>query len=171
MLTCKFASLLPVSIFTLLVLIYNSDGDTPEKQTEQILAVTTILRGQKSSERNVIPPHQSQPQSEPQTYHEQPSKSEGNQSDLIDFGQNDSSQHPSISESDPHPLSDLRPSQTKNGGQSHNDVEQMLASTSTDQARHGSLLDFQDDLKKGLPALHRKDTDTRSIDEFVDAQE
>ena len=34
----------------------SSDGSTPKRQTAQILAVTPILRGQSSTEKNPIPP-------------------------------------------------------------------------------------------------------------------
>jgi hypothetical protein len=42
-----------------------SDGDNPQKQIEQILAVTPILQGQKSTEKHVIPKRQSQDQGQP----------------------------------------------------------------------------------------------------------
>ncbi|KIN04166.1 hypothetical protein OIDMADRAFT_40239 [Oidiodendron maius Zn] len=68
--------------------------------------------------------------------------------DLIDFGQNDTAA----------------------------DVEQTLRSTSTSQRgdNQGSLIDFQEDLRSSLPKpsqkLQRKDTETNSLDEFLDAQ-
>jgi hypothetical protein len=61
-----------------------------------------------------------------------------------------------------------------NGGQQQKDLEQTLRSTSTSPPPNkGSLIDFHDDLKKDLPEvnkLKRQDTDTNSMDEFVDAE-
>lgn len=151
--------------------ILNADinGTTPQQQTEQILAITPILRGQSSNEKNPIPPHH------PQTYSAQPNqvaapqpKHPAPQVDLIDFGQHDGqTQQPLIP-------ADLKAAQTLNGGQQQKDLEQTLRSTSTSPPpNEGSLIDFHDDLKKDLPevnTLKRQDTDTKSMDEFVDAE-
>jgi len=152
--TCEFGSLNRAVIpDKVAMLTCTSDGDTPEKQIQQILAVTPILRGQKSNESfSIPPPRQNQQQAPP------PSQTTRGESDLIDFGQNDA------------PAAPPRPTQDTHGGQSKSNVEQMLESTSTGQATQAPLLDFQDDMKKDLPTLLRKDTDTRSIDEFVDAE-
>jgi hypothetical protein len=95
------------------------------------------------------------------------------QNDLIDFGQNDGAppapQHPSIP-------ADLHAAQTQNGGQQQKDLEETLRSTSASSnldRNKGSLIDFHEDMKKELPEvnkLKRKDTDTQSLDEFVDAE-
>jgi hypothetical protein len=67
----------------------------------------------------------------------------------------------------------------RNIGQEQKDLEETLRSTSTklQPGNHGSLIDFHDDVKKNLPAvdgehntLKRQDTDTQSLDEFVDAE-
>ncbi|EHL02012.1 putative Oxysterol-binding protein-like protein OBPa [Glarea lozoyensis 74030] len=42
------------------ILNANIDGDTPEKQVEQILAITPILPGQKPNQKNQIPPSHQQ---------------------------------------------------------------------------------------------------------------
>jgi hypothetical protein len=54
-------------------------------------------------------------------------------------------------------------------------MEQTLQSTSTSEGNQESLIDFHEDLKNDLPvmdsyALKRQDTDTQSLDEFVDAE-
>ena len=156
-----------------------SDGDTPQKQTEQILAVIPILRGQKSNEKNVIPPRGSTDRARYEEAHlqqpTQPQQSHGPlrpQEDLIDFGQNDSSHSANTTSNNPpmpHQHSELQAAQTKNGGQSQKGLQQTLASTSTATAQ-GPLIDFHDDLHNSLlpkPELKRQDT---SDDEFVDAE-
>jgi oxysterol-binding protein-related protein 8 len=141
--------------------IYFSDSDTPQKQTEQILAVTPILQGQKSNEKHVIPNYQSQQQSQLQ---QQPKQVPA---DLIDFGQNGSSQPEMLNQP-----SDLQAAQTKNDGQNQKDMEQMLSSTNTAQGgqEQGHLLDFHDEMYNSLPQVTLKRSDT-SEDEFVDAEE
>ena len=66
-----------------------------------------------------------------------------------------------------------------NNGQLQKDLEETLRSTSTEPqpGNQGSLIDFHDDVKKDLPVmdgehnkLKRQDTDTQSLDEFVDAE-
>jgi len=157
-----------------------SDGSTPEKQIEQILAIAPILPGQKSSNKNVIPPpHQSAethaPITDPAlTTIPTPSKPQPplEASDLIDFGQNDGAgAAPSNALAPP----DLLAAQTENNGQQQKELEETLRSTSTGPKpeQQGSLLNFHSDLRKNLPAvagLKRQDTDTQSVDEFVDAQ-
>lgn len=154
---------------------YYSDGPTPQKQTEQILAVTPIIQGQNFQEKNPIPP----PRNRTASYNsvtgpaevQQPSEpAPATQNDLIDFGQNDGSTIPPAPPSGP---ADLHAAQTQNGGQRQKDLEGKLKSTSTSSVNNtDSLIDFHQDLKKDLPtaALTRQDTDTNSLDEFVDAQ-
>lgn len=111
----------------------------------------------------MIPPHQSQHQSQPQ----QP------QADLIDFGQNEPSHPPNEAKPRvPSQPADLQAALTKNGGQGQKDMEQMLASMSTAQGGQGQgpLLDFHDDMHNSLPKVTLKRSDT-SEDEFVDAEE
>src|SRR5450432_425251 len=156
-----------------------SDGDTPEKQIEQILAVTPIMRGQQSNQKHVIPPRQpqqpSQPASQPPPQQQAPQQSQPQNAhdDLIDFGQNENSHpDPPHSAAMPQQPADLRASQMQNGGQGQKDMEQMLVSTSTSKGGQGPLLDFQDDMQNSLPDQHptlkRQDTDDQ---EFVDAHE
>ncbi|RAL62390.1 hypothetical protein DID88_004956 [Monilinia fructigena] len=146
------------------ILNANIDGDSPQKQTEQILAVYPILPGQPSTS---ISASGNSGSITPQ---------EKDKENLIDFS-NDS----------PVPAqyqipADLHAAQTQNNGQQQKDLERTLQSTSTVQGQtQGSLIDFHDDLKKDLPAatdtqgtatstLYRQDTDTHSLDEFVDAE-
>jgi hypothetical protein len=152
----------------------SSDGSTPKKQTEQILAVTPILRGQSRTEKNPIPPPHTRSESSttiPKTTASHPPlQPPPAENDLIDFGQNDG---PTSS----HLPADLQAAQTQNGSQQQKDLEQTLRSTSQERKKGGSLIDFHDDLKRDLPAtdghreaLTRRDTDTSSLDEFVDAE-
>ncbi|KAH8815080.1 hypothetical protein F5884DRAFT_771048 [Xylogone sp. PMI_703] len=130
------------------------DGKTPEEQTKQILAVTPIVRGQKFH-REAIPPHHAQSQSVSRQVSHDP-QGEATHEDLIDFGQNDSNTVPAQT---------AKPT----------DVEKALMSTGH-VAPQGSLIDFHEDMKKDLPSgasdqkLKRQDTDTQSVDEFVDAE-
>ncbi|PQE19889.1 oxysterol-binding protein [Rutstroemia sp. NJR-2017a BVV2] len=165
------------------------DGDTPEKQTEQILAVYPILPGQKFSEKNQIPPQYHQPEqakapeqvpaptpvsaSAPAPAPAPPAPAAvpvpaaplQAQENLIDFN----ADSPTVSHT-----ANSHSAQTENNQQK--DLENTLQSTSTSQAQHG-LIDFHDDLRKDLPTgeensatLKRQDTDTQSLDEFVDAE-
>jgi len=163
----------------ILGLIFYSDGTTPQKQAEQILAVTPILRGQKSNEKNPIPPPHTRSESytsnhaAPASENQQPQPSQGN--DLIDFGQSDGT--PSTNAATPIPAyqapTDLQAAQTVNGGQQQKDLENALRSTSKERTNGGALIDFSDDLKRDLPTvdangkkhapLKREDTDTQSL--------
>jgi hypothetical protein len=89
-----------------------------------------------------------------------------NQNDLIDFGQNEGTTVPL------QIPADLKATQTQNNGQQQKELEQVLQSTSTGHENKGSLIDFHEDLKKTIPEvrLQRQDTDTQSVDEFVDAE-
>ncbi len=100
--------------------------------------------------------------------------------DLIDFGQDGAVQaSPPRYPPAEHAPADLRAAQTERGGQQQADLERKLRSTSLIDANEGPLIDFHDDLKQSLPGGHlnppamlaRKDTDTQSLDEFVDAIE
>jgi oxysterol-binding protein-related protein 8 len=159
------------------LLTSNSNGTTPQQIAEQILAITPILPGQKSNEKNPIPPQrQAQPA---QANHTLPApaaapqpQAQAPQDDLIDFGQHDGAtatlQQPLIP-------ADLKAAQTQNNGQQQKDLEDTLRSTSTSPPpEKGGLIDFHDDLKSNLPGeqhtLKRQDTDTQSLDEFVDAE-
>lgn len=138
------------------------------------MAVTPIVQGQSRTEKNPIPPPHYRTESYTSTTsptiatHEQPPAA-GN--DLIDFGQ-DEDNVPS------HIPADLHAAQTLNNGQQQKDLEKTLRETSTERKTQGdSLIDFHQDLKKDLPslegqggALRRHDTDTSSLDEFVDAE-
>jgi hypothetical protein len=155
------------------ILNANIDGATPQKQTEQILAVTPILRGQKSNERNIIPHRRAE--SYTSTKSTEATRQKHPEADLIDFGQNENSVPPN-----PYAPKDLQAAQTQNNGQQQKDLEEILRSTSTEpkDGNQGSLIDFHDDMKKNLPVLDgensklkRHDTDTQSLDEFVDAEE
>lgn len=120
-----------------------SDGKTPEEQVKQILAVTPILKGQKSSTLNAIPAHH---------------RKENH-----------------------NPSSDHSNAEVTNGSASNQKaLEETLSNTSTKDAKEGGpLIDFHEDLKEALPqgkvgggdnVLKRQDTDTQSLDEFVDAE-
>lgn len=151
---------------------FGSDGDTPEKQIAQIMAIAPILPGQKSTDKHIIPPRRaSQTPSVPQpnvatTAAPQPHPpAPVAEDDLIDFGQNDDTPnevHPKAPQVENH-----KPDPAQK------DLEAMLASTSSAKAPPGPLLDFHDDMKKSLPAggvPSLKRADTSESDEFVDAE-
>ncbi len=157
-----------------------SDGTTPQQQTEQILALTPILRGQKSNEKNPIPPHRRSESFTPSITQKtsEPHQPQAPEPDLIDFGQNES---PQVSPSQPKMEipADLKAAQTQNNGQQQKDLESTLISTSTTEGSQGPLIDFHNEMKKDLPILQvesenhtlkRQDTDTQSLDEFMDAE-
>ncbi len=146
------------------------------------MAITPILRGQKPNEKNRIPPQHNRSESYTSTHTAAPATiSKENTSphaapsnDLIDFGQNSGAQtQPAQTYQAP---ADLQAAQTLNNGQQQKDLESTLLSTSSSRATDGGLIDFHDDLKKDLPAaqgktvLKREDTETQSLDEFVDAE-
>ena len=162
-----------------------SDGSTPEKQTEQILAITPILPGQKPNQRNRIPKRSESYRSTTNEYNNEnvnsqqtPKQqlSQAPEGDLIDFGQDEEpqtqnqNQRPSVMPPIP---TDLRLAQTQNNGQKQKDLEKQLHSTSiSPPPPTGALIDFQDDLKKDLPKqddLKRHDT-ADSDDVFLDAE-
>ena len=121
-----------------------------------------------------MPPHyhtlDSQPSSRPAAAPPQPPAEEN---DLIDFGQNDTyrSAQPLI------PVG-VNTGVIQNGGRQQKDMEKILQASSTAQGNQGqgSLLDFHEDMNHNLPsaeplyALKRRDMDTQSLDEFVDAE-
>ncbi|KAG0651034.1 Oxysterol-binding protein [Hyphodiscus hymeniophilus] len=158
--------------------ILNADinGTTAQEQTEQILAITPILSGQRPTEKNPIPPHHqplpSQENQVPAPAAAPQSQAPAQQADLVDFGQVDGS----TVQQQPFIPADLHAAQTQNNGQRQKELERTLHSTSTPpnpERKTGSLIDFHDDLKKDLPnitQLKRQDTDTQSLDEFVDAE-
>jgi hypothetical protein len=135
----------------------HSDGDTPEKQAEQILAIYPILKGQRDSASRQIPARAA-----PSEGAEQPTSAQ-RQGDLIDASDSAAAtgqaQKPSQSGA-----TEANGSSTTPG-----EVESMLNATGQ-HAQGGPLLDFQSDLKKDLPKIKRSDTQG-SHDEFVDANE
>jgi oxysterol-binding protein-related protein 8 len=152
----------------------SSDGSTPQKQIEQILAVTPILRGQKPTEKNPIPPPHyrsgSYTSTKSPTTSAHPDHPPAPDNDLIDFGQNDGS-------ADSHVPANLHASHAVNSNPQQQHLEQILRETSTERKAQDSLIDFHDDLKRDLTtvdghsvSLKRHDTDTSSLDEFVDAE-
>ncbi|KAI6712563.1 hypothetical protein JHW43_004881, partial [Diplocarpon mali] len=173
------------------ILNANIDGKTPEKQAEQILAITPILKGQKPNEKNPIPSqnqrseatHKAVPAAAsalvssagPATENQPPQAATSN--NLVESGPSGGVQ--TQSQTAPVPLvpADLQAAQTVNNGELQKDLEQTLRSTSTPMPAEGPLVDFHGDLKRTLPAvdskgiLRREDTDTKSLDDFVDAKE
>ncbi|KAI1499193.1 Oxysterol-binding protein [Biscogniauxia marginata] len=105
-----------------------SDGSTPEKQEQQIMAIYPIVKGQKMSEWDIVPPSSSA--GNPRTAGKPASND--NEGDLIDFGQ----------------INEPVPASPSNGDHSNN-VSKMLESTG--RKLDGPLIDFTGDLKKDLP--------------------
>ncbi|EKD15566.1 oxysterol-binding protein [Drepanopeziza brunnea f. sp. 'multigermtubi' MB_m1] len=168
------------------------DGTTPEQQTEQILAITPILQGQKSNEKNPIPlshqrsesytsPHTEVPAAVvapvPALSENEPLKAAPAaapfSNDLIDIHQGGPAETQQTSYQVP---ADLYAAQTLNNGQQQKDLENLLRSTSSPKPSEGPLLNFHDDLKMDLPsasggkAILKREATDGSIDEFADAQ-
>lgn len=165
------------------------DGPTPEKQTEQILAIYPILKGQKPNTRNVIPSRSSisgsirsishpnhaehsiqrhPTEQHPNEHHANGPSAAGGGDDLIDFGQNDS-QPPAPKQPEPKLKPEERPAIDVHH-KSTAEIQSLLSQTGS-RAPGGPLIDFHEDLKTTLPAgLKRADT-AESSDEFVDAHE
>ncbi|TRX97976.1 hypothetical protein FHL15_001186 [Xylaria flabelliformis] len=126
------------------------DADTPQKQAEQMMAIYPILEGQAANER-VIPPHHATPKkiqkpdsataSTSTTTASTTAASTNDGGDLIDFGQND--------EPEREPANTKPPAKVENQ-RSSADITQLLESTG--QKANGPLLNFTEDLKKGLPS-------------------
>lgn len=177
--------------------MFYSDGPTPEKQSEQILAVYPILKGQKPDTRNAIPPRGSvsgpsshPPQAVQHPVEQRPSEdrqpappaatqpappavtqpepSKGD--DLIDFGQNE----PKLPVLPPaQPLPETKPEVRPAIDAQHKstaDIQSMLSQTGS-PAPGGPLIDFHQDMKTTLPTSLKRESTAESSDEFVDAQE
>lgn len=145
----------------------NRDGESPEKQAAQIMAIFPIVKGQKWEAKNVIPPRASISGPAAPT----PSSSKLDEGDLIDFGQNESStEHQELTEG--QKKGELQSETKPPLDSAHNstaEIQQMLASTGT-RAPQGPLVDFHQGMKKSIPSKPKRvDTDD-SNDEFVDAQ-
>lgn len=120
------------------------------------MAIYPIVKGQKWEPKHVIPPR---------TPSQAPHPGDGN---LVDVNDAHLPLPPSVTEhaepETPKAKPPIDPSH-----ESTTEVQEMLSSTGT-RAQGGPLIDFHQDLKKGLPAdLKRTDTE-ESNDEFVDAQ-
>ncbi|CRK35123.1 hypothetical protein BN1708_006634 [Verticillium longisporum] len=147
-----------------------SDGETPEKQAEQVLAIYPILPGQKASSENQIPPNkpaQTQPKATgaatpPPAAEPTPAAAAAAapQNDLIDSSQSETA----APTTQPAAAAATAPQATRHDSQ---DITGMLSKTGK-PAADGPLIDFVGDLKKNVPDLKRADT---SEDDFQDAQE
>ncbi|RBQ65311.1 hypothetical protein FVER14953_05125 [Fusarium verticillioides] len=108
---------------------------TPEKQAEQIMAIYPIVKGQKSNQRNVIPPHS--PSAKPaQTASAQPVENHIDDN-LINFD-----------EIPPPAKPDQTPAAEQ--GTQQSEIQGLLSSTG--KKADGPLIDFTNDLKKDLPS-------------------
>lgn len=135
------------------------DDSDPETQAEQIKAIYPIIKGQKSSEQNTIPPHTANRDSAKDLGTETEKKTNHTE-DLIDFG----SDEPSNLQA---PLQPTTAGPTT-AGQSQSEISKLLNKTG-EKPSDGPLIDFGADLGEGLPKVKRADT-AESHDEFHDAQ-
>ena len=122
-----------------------SDGATPEEKTKQILAVAPILKGQTASQNTkAASPEKAQPA--PQSSSQAPPQQQPplSSNDLIDFGQSDSLPASSVPE--------------RNSSLQQQTMQQPTNVPSG----------LQEPLMPGQP-LRRVDTETKDLDEFVDA--
>ncbi|KAL0474464.1 hypothetical protein QR685DRAFT_429944 [Neurospora intermedia] len=133
------------------------DGDTPEKQAEQIMAIYPILKGQRFVEKNTIPPR---------TPVASPSKEAHPPVPTIDHEKLDHEEaaaEPEPVDTAPKVHPPLEPSH-----ESTTEIQKLLVATGA-VAKEGPLIDFHEDMAKDLPPIKKVDTDD-SHDEFVDAQ-
>ncbi|GKT55046.1 oxysterol-binding protein [Colletotrichum tofieldiae] len=146
--------------------IINVNITTPEKQTEQILAIYPILPGQKPPATNATPPHRP---SAPETPAEKPPavQQQDGGNDLIDFGDAPATTPTAATFSAPavQPPADA-PAAAQDSRSGSNDIQSMLNKTGS-QPAEGPLMDFTD-MKKNVPSLKRANT---SEDSFHDALE
>ncbi|KAI0137101.1 hypothetical protein BJ170DRAFT_43952 [Xylariales sp. AK1849] len=141
------------------------DGNTPQKLAEQVLAIYPVVPGQKPSQHNFIPPHQSA--GSPNTAGKPAARDVP--ADLIDFGHPEPpahvpAEHPTAAE-----VAEKRP------GQDSTEIQHMLNSTGQ-KAPEGPLIDFAADMKKGSPTSGHRPADLKrsetegSNDVFFDVQ-
>lgn len=162
-----------------------SDGSTPQQQTEQILAITPILPGQRAAKTPtaIRDNHQATSTTAAPLTKATPISQ---QVDLIDFGQS-SITAPNDRSLD-SPQSAQKENQNQNQGQRQ--LEQMLTATSTSVHVPASATSNEEPLEihkqslvKPTPLeydhqagdskenmLTRRDTDSQSLDNFVDAE-
>lgn len=125
----------------------NSDGKTPQDKVNQILAIAPILPGQET-QMPAAPTQQARPpdvntqqaQQPPQQLQHQQQQQPGG-TNLIDFGDNV-----------------MTPKASTSQGGAPQTLSMAQNSNSAD------LMDLQQ------PQIVRRDTDTKSVDEFVDAE-
>ncbi|CAK7213398.1 Oxysterol-binding protein OBPa [Sporothrix curviconia] len=144
------------------------DGETPEAQADQILAIYPVLPGQTSRRDSAIRPI---PARKSLDAHPTAAAATG---DLIDVGDNENAKHveaaaaptaAAAAAADPAapsagPAGDSAPAV-------NNTITDLLTSTGT-PAPAGPLMDFNKDLDKNLPTIKRTDT-SGSQDIFHDA--
>lgn len=131
----------------------------PEKQAEQVLAIYPIVKGQKASQRNAIPPRGTS-FSGPSANQAPEAKGSG---DLIDFGGDDNAADL------PAPMQPTSGQKEDPKVESSGEISGLLKQTGT-PAPNGPLIDFHEDLQKNVPSIKRSDTE-ESNDDFVDAHE
>lgn len=112
----------------MLLTFYSDSSASPEKQTEQILAIYPIVPGQPIARRPSIPAQPSSPKSVRKSTNQVVEKPKEEDS-LIDFG-NDEAPAPATKKPD--------------------EIETLLAATG--KPADGPLIDFAQDLKRDLPA-------------------
>jgi hypothetical protein len=119
---------------------------TPEKQAEQVKSIYPVVDGQKA-EKQPTPPRSAAPRSEEdllsmgdeaQPASDNKAAADAGQVDLVDFGQNEEASKPT------QPKAESTPTK------SSDEIADLLSSTG--KPAQGPLLDFTQDMKKGLPS-------------------
>jgi hypothetical protein len=126
------------------------------------MAIYPIVKGQKFNQKNVIPPRASL-----SDLHARPKDTDGDEPDLIDFGDDSSAAQQPSSMAQPRHTGNPPPLDPSH--RSTAEVQEMLSSTGT-RAKEGPLIDFHEDMKKDLPSSIKRTDSAESDDEFVDAQ-
>lgn len=135
------------ALHTSKVLTQRSDTSKPaDKQADQVMAIFPVIHGQKPDPEDA-PKHERA--SEPSTSQDAPegatSTTQDSGGDLIDFGQEDqpAATEPAAAKPAASKPVDAEPAKTAD------EIEKMLSSTG--KPAEGPLIDFAQDLKKGLP--------------------
>ncbi|WZH44475.1 Putative oxysterol-binding protein [Fusarium acuminatum] len=116
----------------------------PNKQADQIMAIYPVVKGQKPSQQNVIPPHS--PSAKPaETATAQPVENHIDDN-LIDFGDTPAPAKPE------QPAKPQQPALVEEVPK-ESEIKNLLSSTG--KQANGPLLDFTNDLKKDLPSTQQ----------------
>ncbi|KAI9811129.1 MAG: hypothetical protein M1832_001060 [Thelocarpon impressellum] len=139
------------------------DGATIEEQTQQILSIVPIVSGSGPSERPERPERQPSKRREaPRSKQAQPARGGAEDDNLIDFGQDDAPAQAPSQVAQPQ----KQEQQQQQQQQQPPGLQQPLQ-----PSRNGPPAGLQQPLQPTGATLVREDTESRELDEFVDAED